>query len=80
MSGRSIKFESGAAEDVEAAVAWYRERSVLAASEFVEEVSRATATIREAPSRWALRKDNTRRFPLWRFPFAVIYEEQESEM
>src|ERR1700722_317302 len=80
MSGKRVEFDSGAAEDVRTAIAWYRERSPRAASEFIEELNRATATIQEAPSRWALQKDNTRRFPLWRFPYVVIYEEEESRV
>jgi toxin ParE1/3/4 len=80
MSGKRIEFELGASEDVKAAVAWYRKRSRRAASEFIEELNRATATIQEAPSRWALQIDNTRRFPLWRFPFFVIYEEEDSRI
>jgi plasmid stabilization system protein ParE len=80
MSGKFVEFQSGATEDVETAVAWYRERSPKAALDFIEELTRATAAIQRAPTRWSLRKRNTRRFPLWRFPFAVIYEEQESKI
>jgi toxin ParE1/3/4 len=80
MSGKRVEFDFGATEDVKAAVAWYRERSGTAALEFIEELNRATTTIQEAPSRWAIQKDNTRRFPLWRFPFVVIYEEEGSRI
>jgi toxin ParE1/3/4 len=47
---------------------------------FVEELKRAVAVIEEAPTRWAVRKDNMRRFPLWRFPFVVVYEEEDSRI
>jgi len=67
----------GAAVDVKKAVAWYRKRSPKAALDFVEELDRATITIRESPDRWPGR-NNTRRFLLWRFPFSIIYSEQES--
>ena len=80
MGSKRVEFESGAREDVRAAVVWYRERSESAALEFVEELKRAVAIIEDAPSRWALRKDNTRRFPLWRFPFVVVYEEEDSRI
>jgi toxin ParE1/3/4 len=80
MGGKRVEFESGAREDVRAAVGWYREKSERAALEFVGELKRAVASVQEAPSRWALRKDNMRRFPLWRFPFVVVYEEEDSRI
>jgi toxin ParE1/3/4 len=80
MNGKRIEFESGAIEDVDAAFAWYRERSPKTALDFIDELTRATATIQEAPGRWPLQKRDTRRFPLWRFPFSVIYEELESKI
>jgi hypothetical protein len=46
--------------------------------DFTEELRRAADTIREAPDRWPLGKNNTRRFLLWRFPFSIIYSEQGS--
>jgi toxin ParE1/3/4 len=80
MGDKRIEFESGAREDVRTAVAWYQVRSEKAASEFIEELRRAVAIIEEAPSRWALRTGNMRSFPLWRFPFVVVYEEEESRI
>jgi hypothetical protein len=44
----------------------------------IEELQRAADTIRQAPERWPIGKSNTRRFLLWRFPFAIIYSEKES--
>ncbi|MBV8053313.1 MAG: type II toxin-antitoxin system RelE/ParE family toxin [Acidobacteriaceae bacterium] len=72
-----VEFHQGAAADVKNAVRWYRERSPKAALHFVEELARATAAIREAPERWPRGRNNTRRFPLWRFPFSIIYSERE---
>ena len=54
------------------------ERSPKAALDFIEELHRATDTISNAPDRWPIGKNNTRRFLLWRFPFAVIYSQEES--
>src|SRR5260370_39719285 len=53
-------------------------RSPKASLDFIEEMHRRDETIREAPDRWPSGKNNTRRFLLWRFPFAIIYSEQES--
>jgi plasmid stabilization system protein ParE len=78
MSGKRVEFHQGAMADVKSAVAWYQQRSPKVALDFIEELHRAADTIREAPERWPIGKSNTRRFLLWRFPFAIIYSEQES--
>jgi plasmid stabilization system protein ParE len=79
MSAERVEYHQGAASDVIGAVAWYRERSTTAALEFIEELHRAIDTIREAPDRWPLGKNNTRRFLLWRFPFSIIYSYFQQE-
>lgn len=66
-------FAPAAAEEIEAAKAWYAERSVLAALVFVDEVAAAIDRIREAPDRWPKGVAGTRRHPLHRFPFVIIY-------
>ena len=78
MSAERVEYHQGASADVRSAVAWYRQRSRPAALDFIEELRRAANTIREAPERWPLGANNTRRFLLWRFPFAIIYSERES--
>jgi len=78
MGVKPVEYHEGAAADVRNAVAWYRERSRAAAVDFVQELQRAVDTIVAAPERWPAGKHNTRRFLLWRFPFAVIYSELES--
>lgn len=78
MNAKRVEYHEGASADVRNAVAWYLERSPKAARDFIEELQRAADTIREAPDRWPPGKTNTRRFLLWRFPFSIIYSEQES--
>ena len=78
MSAKRLEFHQGAAADIRNAIAWYRKRSPKAALDFLEELSLATKTVREAPQRWPLGKNNTHRFTLWRFPFSIIYSELES--
>lgn len=78
MSAKRIEYHQGAIADVKSAVAGYQKRRPKAAMDFIEELHRAADTIREAPERWPMGKNNTRRFLLWRFPFAIIYSEQES--
>jgi len=78
MSAERVEYHQGAISDVKSAVTWYRKHSPKAALDFIEELRRAADTIHEAPERWPLGKNNTRRFLLWRFPFSIIYSEQES--
>jgi toxin ParE1/3/4 len=78
MSPKRVQYHEGATADVKTAVAWYQKRSPKAALDFIEELHRAADTIRKAPDRWPVGKNNTRRFLLWRFPFSIIYSEQES--
>lgn len=78
MSAKRVDYHQGAIADVKSAVAWYRKRSPKAALDLVEELHRAAETILDAPDRWPTGKNNTRRFLLWRFAFAIIYSEEES--
>jgi len=78
MTVRRVEYHEGAIADVKSALAWYQKRSANAAMDFIDELQRAAETIREAPERWPAGKNNTRRFLLWRFPFAIIYSEEES--
>jgi toxin ParE1/3/4 len=78
MSCRQLEYHQGAIADAKSAVAWYKKRSPKAASDFIEELHQAAETILAMPDRWPPGKNNTRRFLLWRFPFAVVYSQQES--
>ena len=76
MSGKPVEFHPEALAEAEAAVAWYRERSLRAAKMFVSELERAVTAISEAPYRWPLFQAGCRRLPLRRFPYLVVYREK----
>jgi len=78
MGGKRVEYHQGAISDVKIAVAWYQKRSPKVASDFIDELHRASETLREAPERWPIGKNDTRRFLLWRFPFSIIYSVQGS--
>ena len=78
MSAKGVEYHQEAIADVKSAVNWYRKRSPRLALDFIEELNRAADIVREAPERWPIGKNHTRRFLLWRFPFAIIYSEQQS--
>jgi toxin ParE1/3/4 len=75
MASKKVEFHEDAALEYEAAVGWYLQRSLLAASKFVDAISRSMDMIVEAPHRWPAGKHGTRRFLLQRFPFAIVYRE-----
>jgi hypothetical protein len=62
MSARRVEYHQGAVTDVKSAMAWYREHSAKAALDFIEELHRGTETIAQAPERWPLGENETRRF------------------
>ena len=78
MSAKRVEYHQGAIADVKNAVIWYQKRNPKVALDFIDELQRAAGIIREAPERWPVGKNNTRRFLLWRFPFAIVYSEEQS--
>jgi toxin ParE1/3/4 len=68
-----VSFHSRARDEVERAQEWYEERSFVAASGFLQELSRALHHIRESPYRYPAAIHGTRRLVLERFPFNVFY-------
>lgn len=75
MASKKIEIHEEAALEYEAALDWYLERSLLAASKFVDALSRSMEMIVGAPHRWTAGSLGTRRFLLQRFPFAIVYRE-----
>lgn len=70
-----------AADELEAAWQWYAARNPAAAEAFADEVVRVLDLNAEAPGRWAIMGHGTRRVPLQRFPFKVVYRwKQEDEV
>ncbi|MGA3093465.1 MAG: type II toxin-antitoxin system RelE/ParE family toxin [Terriglobales bacterium] len=81
MSGNRVEYHQGAVADVKNAVVWYQKRSPKAAVDFIEELHLAADSIREAPDRWPVGKNNTRRFLLWRYcPYRKLHSAVFSAM
>jgi len=59
---------------------WYRERSEIAARNFVAELDRAVELVTESPERWPSGEHGIRKFVLRRFPFAIIYRITEAKI
>ena len=70
---RTPEFLDEALGEAEVASRWYAERSPTAATGFTDELDAAIAEIGRAPMMWPLYEHNTRRFPLRRFPYSIVY-------
>ena len=68
-----VDFHPAALREVEDAQAWYEERSLLAASAFLRELSTVMQRIRQTPHRYPAAEAGTRRVLLDRFPFTIYY-------
>jgi len=77
MTATQFFFHPAAIEEAESAARWYRERSPLAATRFVDELNRVIDKIVDAPRRWPRGARSTRKVKLPCFPFLVIYREAE---
>src|SRR5260221_14039517 len=75
MASKKVRFHEAAAGEFESAIAWYLPRSESAAERFSLEVDRAVGRISKSPHRWPTGKHGTRKFPLQRFPFLIVYRE-----
>jgi plasmid stabilization system protein ParE len=80
MSATSFSFHPAAIEEAISATRWYRERSSLAATNFVAELNEAIDRILEAPHRWPLSSRGTRKLKLPCFPFLLIYREVDGSV
>lgn len=73
MTARYLEFHPEAIAEAEAQRLWYDERSHAAAEGFADELEIAFNAIVEAPDRWPLYIEGTRRYLLRRYPFVVVY-------
>jgi toxin ParE1/3/4 len=73
---RQLRLHPAAAAEIEAAFAWYAERSRPAADLFVAALELALRRIGEAPERWPRLRGSVRRYVVPRFPFSVVYQVQ----
>lgn len=65
-------------EEIDAADQWYFQRSPEASDTFIVEITQAFERISQTPRLWPNYLHGTRRVILHRFPFSVVYLEEES--
>jgi toxin ParE1/3/4 len=70
----SWRFHADAAAEFDASVAWYEARRPGLGLEFLDAVASRIADVTSNPHRWRIVR-GTRRAPLRRFPFVVVFRE-----
>jgi toxin ParE1/3/4 len=77
MAAKSLLIHPAALQEAKSAVQWYLAKNETAAIKFAAELDKALELIAESPTRWPRGEQETRRFVLKRFPFAIMYREKE---
>ena len=70
---RQIILHSEAEAEILGALAWYQERSLLAARAFVQELTHVVRLAAQSPGTWPIDVGDTRRVVFPRFPFNLIF-------
>src|SRR5437867_7157232 len=77
MPSKALGLHEAAFAEAQAAYDWYAARNPAAAEGFIEELDHAMEQIGTFPDAGASHVSGTRRYVMRRFPFTVIYREQE---
>jgi plasmid stabilization system protein ParE len=73
----AVSFHPAAAQELDLAYRWYRDRYEPGAKAFAVEVDVAIHRIASSPDRWPRIDATLHRYVLKRFPFSVIYRVKE---
>ena len=73
MARPSVELHPDAIAEARAAYLWYAERNPVAGDAFIAALDQAVDQILDRPERWPLYEHATRKYPLRRFPYSVIY-------
>ncbi|NIM52720.1 MAG: type II toxin-antitoxin system RelE/ParE family toxin [Gemmatimonadales bacterium] len=73
MSSRPLLLRKEAAADLVEAVEWYDARRGGLGGDFLLAVRAVLTTIEDSPERFPIVRDDVRRAPLRRFPYAILY-------
>jgi|SRR5713101_8876056 len=79
MTSKPLRFHPQAEQEYLTALAWYRERSLIAAINFESVFEQAAGRIRESPQRWPVYFADLRKYTLRQFPFSIVYQDFSSE-
>ena len=80
MPSKPVGLHEEALAEAQAAFEWYSARNPAAADAFINELDHAIEQIGQLPNLAGSYVSGTRRYVMRRFPFTVIYREQERIM
>jgi plasmid stabilization system protein ParE len=80
MTAKQVVIHPEALSEAAAAVSWYSERSLRAPLAFIAEIDKAIESISAAPDRWPILEAGCRRFPLYRFPYFIVYRQKSEQL
>jgi len=80
MASKPLRFHPQAEQEYLTVLAWYEERSPIAAINFENAFGQGIERIREAPQRWPTYIDDFRKYTLRQFPFSIVYRALLSEV
>src|ERR1700687_680877 len=80
MASKPLRFHPQAEQEYLTALAWYHERSPIAATNFEDAFGQAIGRIKEAPQRWPIYFKGFRKYALHQLPFSIVYQDFLSEI
>jgi plasmid stabilization system protein ParE len=80
MASKPLRFHPQAEQEYLTSLAWYRERSLIAATNFESAFDRAITRISEAPQRWPIYIADFRKYTLRQYPFNIVYQDFPSQI
>ena len=73
-----LKFHPDVSFEIKASYDWYQEQSDGLGEDFLNELESSYEAIIELAETWPKFQNNFRRFLLSKFPFSVVYREQDN--
>ncbi|HHD79067.1 MAG TPA: type II toxin-antitoxin system RelE/ParE family toxin [Epsilonproteobacteria bacterium] len=75
---KQIHFHPNVENDINGSFSWYEKELKGLGLQFISELEQGFDAISYAPSTWVTFEHGFRRYILTRFPFSVVYKEEES--
>jgi len=77
---KPLSFHPEVAGDIKGSYDWYQEQAAGLGESFLNELETALDAINHFPQAWSPFRYGFKRYILARFPFSVIYKEEEKEI
>jgi plasmid stabilization system protein ParE len=80
MASKPVRFHSEAEQEYLESLSWYRNRSILAAANFEDAITKAVHAIQNNPRMWPAYFGPFQKYTLRQFPFSLVFEEHLTEV